>query len=105
LRQHGGKTQFDTVAVGIGAVQFAHLFVVPEERPAGVVAPQFLRFKGKREANGAGIIVGVHRRNDQVVAARSGATLHVGDKSRNGFRFKEHQHHGGENKVIFTVEA
>jgi hypothetical protein len=97
-RQHRGKAQLDAVAVFIGAVQFANVFVVFEQLPAFVVVAQLTAFERKREADGARVIRRIHRGNDQVVTARRGAALHIGDKSRDGFCLQEHQHHGGENK-------
>ena len=52
-----------------------------------------------------GIIVGAHRRHNQVVTVLARAGLHIGDQLRNGRRLQEHHYHGGKHKLIITVEA
>ena len=86
-------------------MEFPHLFVVFDQLPAFIVVAQFTGFEGKREADGARIILRIHGGNDQVIAAWFSATLHIGDKTRDGFRFEEHQYDGGKNKIIFAVKG
>ena len=66
---------------------------------------QFTGLEGKRETDGTRIVLRIHGGNDQVIAAWYSATLHIGDKTRDGFRFEKHQHDGGKNKVVFAVKS
>ena len=66
---------------------------------------QLTRAEGERERQRAGIILGIHRRHDQVMAAAHGAVLHVLHDRRDLLAFEEHHHHGGQDEVVFAAEA
>ena len=57
----------------IHILQLADVLIVFQQLPALVIITKLIRFKGKREADGAGIVFGIHRRHNQVIAAGGGA--------------------------------
>ena len=83
-------------------MQFANVLVVFEQLPAFIVVAQLTAPERKREADGAGIVLGVHRRDNQVIAPGGGAALHIADESRDGVRLEEHHHYGGEDQIILA---
>ena len=86
-------------------MQLTDVLIVFQQLPALVIITKLIRFKGKREADGAGIVFGIHRRHNQVIAAGGGAALHIGDQAGDGVRLEEHHHYGGEDQVILAVKA
>ena len=100
LRQHGDEFEANRVAARVGGVHIARRLVVGHEFPARVVVAQFVFTEGEGERHLAGVVGGVHRRDDEVVAAGAGVRLDVGEDGGNALRVEEHEDDGGDDVVV-----
>lgn len=66
---------------------------------------KFIRFKGKWEVDGVGIVFGIYCCYNQVIVVGGGVVLYIGDQVWDGVRFEEYYYYGGEDQVIFVVKV
>ena len=103
-RQHGDEFEADGIALRVCGVHVARRFFVGDEFPTGVVVAQFAFAEGMRERHLAGVVGGIHRRDDEVVAAGVGVRLHVGEDGGDALGVKEHEDDGGDDVVVGFAE-
>ena len=101
--QHCYKFHFIAIAVFIGFVQFAHIFVIFQKFPTLVIVFQFVFSESKREWNRAWYFRCGHGGNDKVVTARIGMALHVFDDCRYTGAIQEHEDNGRDDKIVIFL--
>ncbi len=60
--------------------------------------------QGEGEVHGAWVFVGAHGGDDQIVAAGTGAVLHVSEHGIDTFGVQEHQRDGTGDKIVARIE-
>ena len=105
FHQHGNKLKLYRIARRIFCMHGAEFLFVFVNLPVAVVFAQLAFFKFKRERHRAREVFSVHRRNDQVVAARVGVRLHIGNHLRHETRIQEHKHNRRHDIVEMILKV